>query len=201
MLSMKINKELIRMENSVIFLSLSIIMTMSATGHLVILMPVGAQVADETTVSIVRDATNLDDQSYQPNPIDINLGDTILWTNEDSARHTVTELNSEDTENITNDENRNDKGIIESIVNEIITNIDYNLNNLIGNKENNVSPVMNDNSQSLSVSSDSADSVEAFDSGIMEIGDTFRYTFQESGTFEYYCTVHPNMVGEVVVSQ
>ena len=175
-------------------------MTMSVTGHLGILMPVGAQVADETTVSIVRDATNLDDQSYQPNPIDINLGDTILWTNEDSARHTVTELNSEDTENITNDENRNDKGIIESIVNEIITNIDYNLNNLIGNEENNLSPVVNDNSQSLSVSSDSAGNVEAIDSGIMETGDTFRYTFQESGTFEYYCTVHPNMVGEVVVS-
>lgn len=188
------------MNKLVIFLSLSIIMTISVTGHLGILMPVGAQVADETTVSIVLDATNLDDQSYQPNAIDINVGDTILWTNEDSALHTVTELNSEDTENITNNENRNDKGIIESIVNEIITNIVYNLNNLIGNKEDNLSPVVNDNSQSLSVSSDSAGNVEAFDSGIMETGDTFKYTFQESGTFEYYCTVHPNMVGEVVVS-
>jgi len=175
-------------------------MIMSATGDLGILMPARAQVADDTLVSIVRDATNLDDQSYQPNPINVNIGDTILWTNEDSARHTVTELNSEDTENITNDQNRNEKGIIESMVNEIITNIAYNLNNLIGNKEDNLSPVMNDNSQSLSVSSDSADNVAAFDSGIMETDDTFRYTFQESGTFEYYCTVHPNMVGKVVVS-
>jgi len=192
--------EFLRMDKLVIFLSLSIIMIMSATGDLGILMPARAQVADDTLVSIVRDATNLDDQSYQPNPINVNIGDTILWTNEDSARHTVTELNSEDTENITNDQNRNEKGIIESMVNEIITNIAYNLNNLIGNKEDNLSPVMNDNSQSLSVSSDSADNVAAFDSGIMETDDTFRYTFQESGTFEYYCTVHPNMVGKVVVS-
>jgi plastocyanin len=39
-----------------------------------------------------------------------------------------------------------------------------------------------------------------FDSGIMQTGQTFRYTFNNPGTFEYYCTVHPSMVGEIVVS-
>jgi plastocyanin len=28
----------------------------------------------------------------------------------------------------------------------------------------------------------------------------FSYTFSNPGTFEYYCTVHPSMVAEIVVS-
>jgi plastocyanin len=39
-----------------------------------------------------------------------------------------------------------------------------------------------------------------FDSGIMQTGQTFKHTFYEAGTFEYYCTVHPAMVGKVVVT-
>ncbi len=40
-------------------------------------MLVGAQVADEVLVSIIRDASNVDDQLYQINPINVNMGDTI----------------------------------------------------------------------------------------------------------------------------
>jgi plastocyanin len=36
--------------------------------------------------------------------------------------------------------------------------------------------------------------------GIMQTGQTFRHTFNNPGTFEYYCAVHPSMVGEIVVS-
>jgi plastocyanin len=43
-------------------------------------------------------------------------------------------------------------------------------------------------------------SLAEFDSGIMQTGQTFRYTFNNPGTFEYHCTVHPSMVGEIVVS-
>lgn len=86
------------------------------------------------------------------------------------------------------------------MVNEIIINIVYELNNLIGIKEYNLSPAMTDNSQSFSLSSGSADNVVAFDSEIMETSVTIRYTFQESGPFEYFCTDHPNTVGKVVVS-
>jgi plastocyanin len=39
-----------------------------------------------------------------------------------------------------------------------------------------------------------------FDSGIIQTGQTFRYTFNDPGTFEYYCTLHPSMVGKIVVS-
>ncbi len=41
-----------------------------------------------------------------------------------------------------------------------------------------------------------------FDSGNLspgEPGDTFRYTFEQSGTYEYYCKIHPSMVGEIII--
>ena len=38
-----------------------------------------------------------------------------------------------------------------------------------------------------------------FDSGNLSRGDTFSYTFAQSGTFEYYCTIHPYMTGKVIV--
>jgi plastocyanin len=39
----------------------------------------------------------------------------------------------------------------------------------------------------------------AFDSGTMAPGDTFRFTFAAAGTFQYHCTIHPGMVGSIVV--
>ncbi len=38
-----------------------------------------------------------------------------------------------------------------------------------------------------------------FDSGNLSGGATFSYTFGESGTFEYYCKIHPSMTGKVIV--
>ncbi len=38
-----------------------------------------------------------------------------------------------------------------------------------------------------------------FDSGNLESDDTFAFTFDEPGTFEYYCTPHPWMRGTIVV--
>lgn len=40
---------------------------------------------------------------------------------------------------------------------------------------------------------------KTFDSGNLPAGGTFNYTFGEKGTFEYSCTLHPNMDGKVVV--
>ena len=40
---------------------------------------------------------------------------------------------------------------------------------------------------------------ETFDSGSLSAGDTFSYTFEVVGTFEYYCVLHPYMEGKVVV--
>jgi len=39
----------------------------------------------------------------------------------------------------------------------------------------------------------------AFDSGTLSAGGTFSHTFDEPGTYTYYCKLHPNMRGTVVV--
>ncbi len=39
-----------------------------------------------------------------------------------------------------------------------------------------------------------------FDSGYMDPGDVFAYTFDESGEYDYYCTLHEWMYGVVLVS-
>lgn len=180
--------------------SLSILIILSLVGIQVILMPVGAQITDDTAVSIVSDASDLGDKSFRPNPINIKVGDTVTWTNYDSTHHTVTERNFDEPSKSISASTEKEKGPIVRIVDEIITNISYNLNNLIGNRENNSSPDFDDNSQLSSNSSESIDNVSSFNSGILETGDTFRFTFQEFGTYEYYCTIHPGMIGKVVVS-
>ncbi len=38
-----------------------------------------------------------------------------------------------------------------------------------------------------------------FDSGTLSRGAAFSYTFEQSGTFEYYCKIHPSMTGKVIV--
>jgi plastocyanin len=38
-----------------------------------------------------------------------------------------------------------------------------------------------------------------FDSGIIPPGQTFSHTFEKPGTTQYYCTLHPTMLGEINV--
>lgn len=41
-----------------------------------------------------------------------------------------------------------------------------------------------------------------FDSGDIAPGGTFTYTFNETGTFEYFCIPHqPSMTGQIIVSE
>lgn len=48
---------------------------------------------DGMVVSIVG---NSDSNSYNPNPIEIKVGDTVTWINDDSSPHTVTSSSSND---------------------------------------------------------------------------------------------------------
>jgi plastocyanin len=87
--------------------------------------------ANATIVKIVdNDRSN----SYDPNPIEVEVGETVTWVNDDSAPHTAT---------------ANDR---------------------------------------------------IFDSGVLSKGDAFSFTFEKAGEYSYYCDVHPNMVGSVVVA-
>ena len=48
------------------------------------------------------------------------------------------------------------------------------------------------------VTSDEESSL-AFDSGELAQGDTFSQAFDEAGTYEYFCEIHPTMKSTVVV--
>lgn len=38
-----------------------------------------------------------------------------------------------------------------------------------------------------------------FDSGTLAEGETFEFTFDEAGEFDYFCSIHPQMAGTVTV--
>ena len=40
-------------------------------------------------MSIVPGASTLADKAFSPNPVNVKIGDTITWVNEDSVFHTV----------------------------------------------------------------------------------------------------------------
>ena len=41
-------------------------------------------------ISIVQGSSSLTDTAYQPNPVQVSVGTTVTWTNDDSQPHTVT---------------------------------------------------------------------------------------------------------------
>jgi plastocyanin len=40
---------------------------------------------------------------------------------------------------------------------------------------------------------------KVFKSAALDTGETFSYTFNDAGKFEYYCSMHPRMTGKIVV--
>lgn len=54
---------------------------------------------------------------------------------------------------------------------------------------------MNNDNMTHTVTADD----ESFDSGNIAPGSSFSRTFSVKGTFSYHCTIHPNMLGKVVV--
>jgi plastocyanin len=62
---------------------------------------------------------------------------------------------------------------------------------------------VNDDSTLHTVTSGTADSGNSgtqFDSSYLSADKTFKHTFNKQGTYKYYCTLHPTMVGKIVVS-
>jgi plastocyanin len=45
----------------------------------------------------------------------------------------------------------------------------------------------------------SADDPRVFKSGALDTGDAFSFTFDQPGTYRYFCSIHPHMTGTVVV--
>ncbi len=40
---------------------------------------------------------------------------------------------------------------------------------------------------------------KSFKSAVLDTGDTFTHTFSAPGSYTYYCSIHPRMVGKVIV--
>jgi plastocyanin len=65
--------------------------TMTGAGNATNATATGASGANTgTSVSIVSGSSSLTDTAYQPNPIQVSVGNTVTWTNNDSQPHTVT---------------------------------------------------------------------------------------------------------------
>lgn len=46
-----------------------------------------------------------------------------------------------------------------------------------------------------------ASTKKLFTSPPLDTGDTFKFTFKEPGTYEYFCAIHPHMTGKIVVTK
>jgi plastocyanin len=68
--------------------------------------------------------------------------------------------------------------------------------NPIGVKVGDTVTWTNDHREGHTVTSTSSE----FSSGDIQPGQTFRHTFDKTGSFDYYCIIHPSMVGKVSVS-
>ena len=107
-------------------------MTMEETGP----VTKSVSIPSGTSVPGCEDA----DKCFIPSKVSINAGDTISWTNDDTAVHTTT------------------GGSI------------------------------------------STGTTGTFDSGLIQSGVQYEYTFDSAGTFDYFCVVHPWMSGTVSVN-
>ena len=65
--------------------------TMTGAGNATNATATGASGANTgTSVSIVSGSSSLTDTAFSPNPIQVSVGNTVTWTNNDSQPHTVT---------------------------------------------------------------------------------------------------------------
>ena len=99
----------------------------------------------ETTVSLPEGTSvpgcEVSDACYTPSSVNVGVGETVTWSNDDTAAHTVTS----------------------------------------------------------GTAADGPDGI--FDSSLFAAGTTFSHTFEEEGAFDYFCMVHPWMVGAVTVGE
>lgn len=165
---------------------------------------------------------------FSPNPIDVPLGTTVTWNNADLTTHTVTSVNSicngphltiqvaTDTRQVdptvmirtsltqtTYAKLAQDQPYEEENVNADVRRLVY---------EAYVSPAAksfeivvlegighNTFSVQKTVQVDGCSVGSVFDSGTIQPGKTFEFTFSNAGMYNYFCTIHPWMMGQVIV--
>lgn len=93
--------------------------------------PAASQPSQNQSLPGNQKTVNISNFSFQPTPLDIPVGTTVVWTNNDSVMHQIKS--------------------------------------------------------------------DTFNSQPLSQGDTFSFTFQTAGTYDYSCAIHPSMKGQIVV--
>lgn len=121
-------------------ISLSAVLVVSIIISIIDLEPIALGQSKISSISIAKGASNPSTtEPYNPSPLTVSVGTTVIWTNNDSTGHTVTEGNPSGT-----------------------------------------TPT------------------NGFDSGILAPGKTFSHNFDTAGATQYYCTLHPTMLGKIL---
>jgi plastocyanin len=63
--------------------------TTGTTGNATGTSATGGEGGGGTSVSIVPGSSTLTDTAFQPNPVQVSVGSTVTWTNDDAQPHTV----------------------------------------------------------------------------------------------------------------
>ncbi|WP_431755226.1 cupredoxin domain-containing protein, partial [Nitrososphaera sp.] len=109
-------------------------------------MPSQPAFAATVNVDIVPGASTKTTNAYSPNPVEVNVGDTVVWTNKDTQPHTATS-------GADNTADGKFGGTVENPASELIL-----------------------------------------------ANGTYEFMFTEAGEYPYYCSLHPAMVGTVMVA-
>ena len=112
-----------------------------------VILPTQPAFAATVNVDITVGSSSKTTNAYAPNPAEVNVGDTVTWTNKDGQPHTAT----------SGDASGGATGVFGGEAGAAVGTI-----------------LTKDQTQS--------------------------FTFEEAGEFDYYCTLHPTMVGTVVVA-
>lgn len=111
-----------------------VVLIVFASGCLQSQQPAVPTVPQNNTSNQKVFSVDIKDFAFNPASLEINVGDTVTWTNNDSAPHNVVSVSRKE-----------------------------------------------------------------LSSAILSKGQTFSHTFTATGTFEYLCTIHPNMKAAIIV--
>ena len=109
-------------------------------------LPIQSAFAASVDVDIVSGASTKTTDAYSPNPVEINVGDTVVWTNKDTQPHTATSGTASTADGKFG-------GTVENPASELIL-----------------------------------------------ANGSYEFTFTEAGEYPYFCSLHPSMVGTVMVA-
>jgi plastocyanin len=107
---------------------------LESANELIFIFPIATDLNNDRSIVQTEINISIGSTSFVPSKIQVPIGSKVLWTNNDSTLHTVTEA-----------------------------------------------------AQAL------------FNSDIIYSDQTWDYTFESIGTFDYHCTIHPFMKGTVIV--